>query len=314
MPTASIITPTHNRATMLKEAIESVLAQTYQDWEHIIVDDGSTDGTMGLVTRYAGQDPRIRYVFRRHGGLPAARNTGLLAARGRYLAFLDDDDLFLPDKLKRQVATLEQRPELCFIYAPVYEVHDNREGSRYLPRHLGRTFAELFDGATPQVSSIMVRRACLEEVGGFDERLPHCQDYDLWLRLAARFPFDYLTDPVGVYRRHRTNMSRKLIGLIASQLTILSRIRGCRALGVTAAAKRRRLATLAYQLARYQFEARQYRRAALSFFRAVGWRPDIGLLVREYAGCAPQSGLRKAVKPYAGIAYCLVRGVAHANR
>lgn len=299
---------------MLREAIESVLAQTYQDWELIIVDDGSTDETRCFVQRYREQDSRVRYVYRQNGGLPAARNTGLRIARGRYVAFLDDDDLLLPSKLEHQVHVLKTRRELGFVYAPVIEVHDNRPTTKLLPTRLGRTMAELFEGSVPQVHSALVRRSSLDVVGEFSERLRHCHDYDLWLRLASRFPFDYLTQTVGICRRHRTNMSRKLVGLLGAQLTILQSITNWRALGVTASARRRRLARLAYELARLHFDAREYLTAGRYFLKAVVWRPDIGMLASEYRAAVPQSLLRKLIKPYAGIGYCFYQGLLHVNR
>lgn len=315
MPTVSIITPTYNRAGMLKEAIESVLAQTYQDWEHLIVDDGSTDGTMGLVTRYAGQDPRIRYVRRRNGGLPAARNTGLLAARGEYVAFLDDDDRFLPKKLERQLSMLRQRPELGFVYAPVWVHYDDRsERMPIIPDRFATTFAELIERSAIQVCSVLVRRTALDAVGGFNERYRGCADYDLWLRLAARFPFDYTPEPVGIYHRHSNNMSMNATTMLAERLMILLSMVEWRRFGVSDALRRRVLATTAYQLARYQLEARKFFNAAASFMRAARWRPDVGLLAKPHRGGVSQGRLRKIVKPYLGIAYCLWRGVAHAGR
>ena len=314
MPMVSVITPTYNRAHMLKDAIESVLAQTLTDWEHVIVDDGSTDGTAALVQDYVQRDSRIHYLYRTNGGLPAARNAGLAEARSAYVAFLDDDDLFLPDKLKQQVAVMARRPDLGLLYAPVREVHDNRDTAKSLPPRLIRTFEELFHGNTPQVSSVLVRRACLDQVGGFDETLRHCQDYDLWLRLAARFPFDYLSEPVAVYRRHRTNMSRKLTGILSAQLGIFQRMRDLQAVGVSAEAHRCRLATLAYELARAEVDAGQYGQAATHFVQAARWRPDIGVLVRDYQDEASQGTLRKFVKPYLGAGYYFCRGLLHASR
>ena len=315
MPTVSIITPTYNRAGFVGSAIEHILAQSFQDWELIVVDDGSTDATPEVVEAYRRRDPRIRSVRQANAGLPAARNAGLRVARGEYVAFLDDDDRFLPEKLERQLPLLRQRPELGFVYGPVWMQYEGETCVRkQVPEQLEDKYANLFERNLAQVCSVLARRSAIEAVGGFNERQPRCADYDLWLRLAARFPFDYTTEPVGVYHRHPRNMSANAVAMLAEHLAILRGVIGWKRLGVSASLRRRTLATTSYQLARHQLEAGRFLGAAESFLRAACWRPDIGVLAKPQQGIATQGLLRRAVKPYAGIAYCLMRGVAHAGR
>jgi glycosyltransferase involved in cell wall biosynthesis len=313
VPVVSVVLPTYNRAAFLREAIESVRAQTFQDWELLVVDDGSTDDTAVIVQEFARRDRRIRNMRQANGGLHAARNTGLRAASGRYMTFLDDDDLLLPNKLAHQVPAMEARPELGFLYSPVWLRSDDGKPDRCIPPRLGNTFAALFENCLPQVHGVLVRRSCLDAVGLFDEQHPYAGDYDLWLRLASRFPFDYTTEPVGIYRHHRGNMSREPLEAGRQLLATLRSVRGTNRLGVSPWLRRRRLANLAYGVARRQIEAGDYPQAARHFLQAILWRPDIGFLVHEYDGGQGQSALRKAVKPYAGALYCLWRGVVHAN-
>lgn len=314
MPVVSVILAAHNRAHLLKDAIESVLAQTYQDWELIVVNDSSTDSTAELAQAYSRQDVRIHYLYRQHGRAALTKNSGLEQARGAYVALLDDDDTFLPHKLEQQVRTLEERPELGFTYAPVKVLFtDGRSDTVLLPEQPANTFAALFDACLPQVAGVLARRACIEAVGQFNVALPHCEDYDLWLRLARRFRFDYTAEPVGLYRRHAGQKSRRTFTFLETQRAVLQSLPSVTGLGVSPAARRRRLAMLSYELARHHVDAGHFLSAARNLWSAIWWRPDIGLLAPAYRE-ARHHPLYKALKPYAGIAYCSWRGLAYANR
>jgi glycosyltransferase involved in cell wall biosynthesis len=204
-PITSIILPTYDRATLLPRSIASVLAQTDGDFELIVVDDGSTDDTSAVVARVG--DPRIRYVaLPRNRGLPAARNAGLDQARGRYVAFQDDDDEWHVDKLERQRRVLEERPAAAVVYADMHRV---RADGRLL-YHRSPTIApnRLIDPETRYWQSymlamqpVMMRRECLAEVR-FDEHLVRFEDLDLHLRLARRYAFVHLPEPL--VRYHET--------------------------------------------------------------------------------------------------------------
>ena len=190
MPTVSVIIPTYNRASMLREAIQSVLDQTYSDFEIIVVDDGSTDNTGDVVSVFS--DTRIRYVFQENRGRSNARNHALSLARGEYIAFLDSDDLFLPSKLGIQVKALEDNPDYGMVYSHALRV-DNQgraiAGRRYPRIKLsGRIYPELLytRGSIITTPSVVMRSAILNEIGGFDERMDICEDLDLWRRVARR--------------------------------------------------------------------------------------------------------------------------------
>jgi glycosyltransferase involved in cell wall biosynthesis len=232
-------------------------------------------------------------------------------ATGEYVAFLDDDDLFLPEKFQQQVQVMEANPHYGFTYAPVIAVYDNGHPQQQVPETLTNTFSGLFgDGAVPQVAGILTRRTYVDAVGRFDERYWHCADYDLWLRLGARFKFGYTSEAVGIYRQHAQNMSRDLTGLFQEVLEMLERVKDWRSLGVTSTARRHRLAALSYELARYYLHANQPARASRNFAKSIWWKPNIGLLVRDYGGCRAPSTPQRILRPYLGLCYSWVKGLA----
>ena len=189
LPTVSVIIATYNYGHYLAGALDSVLAQTFTDWEAIVVDDGSTDPTPEVVRPYL-QDFRVRYHRTDHLGQPAAKNAGIRLARAPLIAFLDADDAWLPKKLASQVELFRRDPELGVGYARRLLMD---EDGRLLPTapcelYRGNVLPRIFKDNFVCFSSSMVRRAVLDDVGLFDERIPLAIDYDLWLRVARRVP------------------------------------------------------------------------------------------------------------------------------
>jgi glycosyltransferase involved in cell wall biosynthesis len=188
----SVVIPTYNRAHLVGRAIRSVLGQTFSDFELIVVDDGSTDNTVEVVRGF--QDPRIRLVrLAKNCGGSRARNEGIRVARGEWVAFLDDDDEWLPRKLELQVARLSEfdDPRVTVVYC-LYIIYDEltgRESPNTNPEantiHEGEVFDHLLRGwRSCHTAGVMVKRSSLLDVGGFDKELPTSHDRDLWLRLA----------------------------------------------------------------------------------------------------------------------------------
>jgi len=212
MPAVSVIIPTYNRALMVKEAIESVLAQSYADRELIVVDDGSTDETKAVVSSFI---PPLSYVYQEHQGVSAARNRGVVQARGEYLAFLDSDDLWLKDKLCRQMGFMKSHPEALICYTDEIWI---RRGVRVNPmkkhsKYSGMIFPHCLPLCIISPSSALFARRLLDEVGMFDETLAVCEDYDLWLRIAARYPIYLIEAPLIVKRGgHADQLSRSRAG------------------------------------------------------------------------------------------------------
>jgi GT2 family glycosyltransferase len=207
-PVVSVILPTYNRAWSLKAAIDSVLNQDVEHTELIVVDDGSTDDTGQLVATY-GQ--RLRYLRQDNRGVSAARNTGIRAARGSLIALLDSDDEWLPGKLSAQLNYFEAHPEALICQTEEIWI---RNGVRVNPgkRHrkqAGMIFEKSLALCLVSPSAVMMRRSLLDEVGLFDEDLPACEDYDLWLRIAWKYPIHLINRPLIVKRGgHADQLSR----------------------------------------------------------------------------------------------------------
>jgi glycosyltransferase involved in cell wall biosynthesis len=225
----SVIIPTYNRAHLLGAAIESVLAQNYPDVEIIVADDGSTDNTAEVVMRHGSQ---VVYLPLPHRGLPAApRNAALALASGDYVAFLDSDDLFLPQKLALQAPVLDAKPEVGLVYSDGYFFEDTPEqitghALAGLNRPSGAVFGELLRANFIFMPLILLRRSLLQLTGGFDERpgLLVAEDYDLWLRLALQTHFHYVPGDVAAIRIHAGNISAGTQRIRTSILDILERL------------------------------------------------------------------------------------------
>jgi glycosyltransferase involved in cell wall biosynthesis len=197
-PLVSVIIPTYNRAWILKEAIDSVLSQTFEDYELIVVDDGSTDDTGAVIGSFNG----IEFITQANRGVSAARNRGIEAASGTYLAFLDSDDLWLPEKLESQMAFFDAHPEAMICQTQEIWI---RNGRRINPkrRHQkasGMFFERSLELCLVSPSAVVIKRDLLREVGQFDGELPACEDYDLWLRIGARYPVFLVDKPLVIKR------------------------------------------------------------------------------------------------------------------
>jgi glycosyltransferase involved in cell wall biosynthesis len=222
-PRVSVIIPTYNRSQLLRTAIDSVLTQTYPAIETIVVDDGSTDDTDSVMAQYAG---RVTYIKQANQGVEAARNRGIRAASGEYLSFLDDDDLFMPAKLGRQVHVLDTRPEIGLVHCGYY--HIDKDGNplekvSFLPDGILRDLVctNLIWSGAP-----LIRRQCLEQVGLFDEDTwGSSADWDMWLRIAqAGYPFACVREPLGAYRIQPDSMMSNVRKLEHGVFAVLDKV------------------------------------------------------------------------------------------
>jgi len=216
MGLVSIVTPAFNAAAYLPETIESVRAQWYENWEWLIADDGSTDGTVSIIERAATTDPRIRLV--RSGGpsglAARARNTAMNVARGEYLAFLDADDLWEPEKIEWQLLYLNDHPEadgVCCWYDVFGDEQEVRVRGRMLNLRTDRIWRrdDLIEGCPFQTSTVLLRRRCHDELGGMDEdeRLRSMEDSEYFARLVANFEIHRLFETLTHYRQKAGNGS-----------------------------------------------------------------------------------------------------------
>ncbi|RYL89859.1 glycosyltransferase family 2 protein [Sporolactobacillus sp. THM7-4] len=208
-PEISVIIPTYNRQDFITHAIDSILSQDYKNFEILIVDDGSTDLTKEVITKY-GQ--RVRYLYQKNLGPSAARNLGIRHARGKYIAFCDSDDRFLPQKLKRQIDFLKKHPEYRFLYTWYLQVNQNGEIDQIRkPSHCkSREHLQycLFNRKfTIRTSTVLVKKNCFKKAGLFNEKFWYSQDWDMWLRLAAFYKGGCLREPLAEYWIHNENRS-----------------------------------------------------------------------------------------------------------
>jgi glycosyltransferase involved in cell wall biosynthesis len=202
MKTISVIIPTYNYARYLRDAIDSVLAQTVAPLEIIVVDDGSTDDTPQVLAAYG---EKIRAIHQSNLGVAAARNTGLAAARGECIAFLDSDDLWLPRKLELQIARLESDPSLGLVHcgAETFDGEATLDVLEGMKGWVGEAILRLDRMVIPVPGSgILLPKRIIGEVGDFDVRLPPSDDWDLCYRVAARYPIGFVPEVLVRYRLH----------------------------------------------------------------------------------------------------------------
>ena len=208
----SVILPTFNRAQTIKRALQSVLNQKEVSFEIFVVDDGSTDETRTLVEEFAREKTGFHYLFQPNQGPSAARNLGIQAASAPFVAFLDSDDEWLPGKLKAQLEFFDQHPDYFICQTEEIWI---RRGTRVNPlkkhkKYGGFIFEQCLPLSIVSPSCVMMRRELFRQIGFFDETLPACEDYDLWLRTSARFPIGLIQKPyVMKYGGHSDQRSRQ---------------------------------------------------------------------------------------------------------
>lgn len=204
----SVVITSYNYGLYIRESIESVLSQTYDDYEIIIVDDGSRDNTKEIVSTYSS-DKRIKYFYQDNAGQPKAKNRGICESCGEFIAFLDADDIWMPTKLEKQFILFAD-PEVGVVYSRRQWIDPNSVeisgNERILQR--GMILDHIFVDNFVCFSSSVIRRSYLEQVGYFDETLPMGIDYDLWIRLASVCKFDFVGEPLVKYRTGHSNLSK----------------------------------------------------------------------------------------------------------
>ena len=298
-PMVSVILPTYNRAYILEKALQSVFEQTYKDYEAIVIDDGSTDATTEVVAKFG---TKVRYFAQSNRGVGAARNRGLREARGKYVAFVDSDDQWLPEKLEKQIPVLEEKPNLGFVYAVAEVVDENGKslGNKPAEAHPD-TLTELLRMNFIPVLTVVARREYIQAVGGFDEGLSGYDDYHLWIRLAARYDFCGLGEKVATYRMSKNCLSANLIHMYEEQVRMFEKVLSDSALKPYRSLLKTRLAVGHYLLAKELYGKRLYRKATRHFMKAIYSQPRFG---KYFAQNTDRSINRvaKQVKPYLAVA------------
>lgn len=230
----SVIIPTFN-SEKIGEAIESVLKQTYKKWEMIIVDDGSTDGTKGIIRRYLSLDSRILFFqLKKNSGGPATpRNFGIKKSKGNLIAFLDSDDIWQPEKLEKQVTQFIEDENIALSYCLFQRLSDNslilkQVYPKKKDRFQGSIFQRIYLKSIIANSGVMVRKNVFDKIGFFDEnpKLVAAEDYDMWLRIARINRLAYVdNEPLLLYRVRQESISKNIIGNWKKEMLIAKRYR-----------------------------------------------------------------------------------------
>lgn len=267
-PLISIVIPTYNHARFLKLAIKSVLEQTCKDWELIIVNNYSDDNTIEVVNTF--DDPRIKLInFKNHGIIAAGRNKGISISSGEYIAFLDSDDVWYPDKLKECIELLNQGFDLV-CHGEYWVKKYNKRKIIYGPEKRALYRSLLFDGNCISTSATVVRKNALDKVDSFCESpdLVTAEDYDLWMKLSkSGAKIGFIKTILGEYRIHSTNQSKVVLNnMLAEQSVINKHVSLLGELNIRDTVLIRRRKSLVFYGAGRGFHANQDYRSALSYF------------------------------------------------
>lgn len=284
-PRVSFVVPTYNYAGYVGRAVDSLLAQTFPAIEVIVIDDASTDATSEVLHRYA-DEPRVRvYRHDRNQGHIQTYNEGLLLARGEFVGLLSADDLCLrTDAVARQVALFDADPDVGFVYSPLAFIDEHDRLTQVWGPHAQDgiedgldVFRRLVFGNYVPASGPLVRASAHQAIGYYDVRLPHAGDWDLWLRLAARYRVGYVADAVYGYRRHALNMHHQVVTpKVADDDHVLVLTRAFAAVGGSMQPDIRRLRRQAFRVAAHRAVDLECQRG----HRARGWRRAASALRR----------------------------------
>ena len=274
-PAVSVVIPAYNAAWCVRRAVESVLDQRYRDFEAIVVNDGSTDDTQAALAEYGSA---IRVVDKPNGGLSSARNAGIRAARGGFVAFLDADDRWLPDKLGRQMEFMREHPDLgfCSTAARVEDPDGKLVNIWACPNWQGPFLAHLFAanaGVAGSGSAVLARRELFDRAGGFDEQLRSLEDIDMWMRLAAVANYGCVEEPLAVILKHPDSMSRNLEVMRSAAIRVMHKNRRLLPKGLQGRYWRNGMAGVHADYAKWQWRLGRRREALGDVLAALGLAP-----------------------------------------
>ena len=305
MPKVSVIIPTYNRGNFIVSTIESVLSQSYRDFEVIVVDDGSTDDTRAQLEKFNHQ---IKYLYQQNQGVSATRNTGIRLAQGEYIAFLDSDDLWLADKLMIQTQILDNDPGIGLTYSRVVIQDENGIVRGMKPQKpSGSNFQELLEqGGDYPTSTVMVKKICFNQAGLFDEQFSILEDFDMWLRISRNYrTFAFTEKPLAIYRRHSENSILDELKVYEFQVKLYQKILANFPDTIRSAVPRK-LAKNQYLLAKVQFERHHYFQAFNNLARTLKISPGVGMFFWTKQE-TPVGKIMKIIKPYLFLGWCFFK-------
>ena len=276
-PRISVVVPAYNAAVYLPHAIDSVLAQTYPDWEIVIVDDGSTDNTCAVVDSYRPtlQD-KLQYIHQPNRGVSAARNTGIRAARGQFIALLDGDDVWLPHRLERGLKALDADSAAGLVHARVARIDTQGAVTGQLkvePNYLSGRIAHFIYTRRAHLicTTVVFRKSCLEAAGWFDEAMRTTEDRDLWFRIALRYKVAYINEVLAYYRLSPSSTTANLDLLLKWQLYFV--VKHHKSGAATRLERLQALGNIYRELGDSLFRSGAVTKAIGSYLRAVGYYP-----------------------------------------
>ena len=321
LPLVSIVIPTYNRSSFLLQAVESILSQTWKNVEIVIVDDGSTDDTREVLAPYMG---RIRYIYQSNSGRPSCpRNVGIRNAAGKYIAFLDSDDIMDPRKIEMQVRFLEKNPEVGMVFTDFSTFAHGRAVSQSFTSSGHTPFvqlpktqvgpnqyilsAEACDCLTLDnpigTPSVVARKEVFARIGTFDESLRWSDDIDMWFRIAEKFRLGYIDLPLFTRRIHRTNISSNLStlneGIVRARILVREKfLKSCVISADTHRQLRRRLANMYCSLAFLQQNEGKRRETIFSLWESINRRPVQFIAYRVLGECMLPTRTREALRRF----------------
>jgi glycosyltransferase involved in cell wall biosynthesis len=291
MPRVSVIVPSYNAARFLPASLDSVIAQTYEDWEIIVVDDGSSDDTADVLACYQSRlKDKLRCIRKANGGPSAARNAGIRVAQGEIVALLDADDIWLPSRLSRSVEELDRDPEVGLVHARVARIsvqgvviNEPFADSKYLA---GRIAPYIYTRrAHIMCVTVTFRRCAVDADDAFDERLRAAEDRDLWFRIAQTFKVAYIDEILAQYRISPASVSKDSRRMVAADLTFVEK--HYRAGSCTGLQRRQALATIYREAGNLLFKSAGARASLSSYLRSVSYDPfsalNVYMLLRAVA-------------------------------
>jgi glycosyltransferase involved in cell wall biosynthesis len=316
MPQISVIIPTYNCAQYLPEAVDSVLAQTYSDYEIIVIDDGSTDNTNEVIKPYI-ERKLVRYIRQENGGPGSARNCGHTHSNGQFIAFLDSDDAMTPDSLEKRISLALSSPEIDFIFsdyyyqlAPESENIAFREWSLWDNRHIewretpyGRIlssgqYKRIFELAFYiWTGTVLYRKSALEKVGPFKIKMFGHEDTDMWLRFLKKCRVGYIDAPLAYYKQYRSNLTvRNPLKYAQDRLLFLCPLLNEERDNEIRLIIKNRLAWVYYDLATYYKEKGQLKESWLNYFKSIYFAPYNTYVYKTLAASILPEKLRRLLR------------------
>lgn len=275
-PFISVVMSVFNHAAYVEQAVLSVLAQTFTDWELVLINDGSTDRSPELIDALAWRDRRISVIHQHNSGVAAARNRAIQAARGTWIAYLDSDDLWFPHALAAYASHIDRHPTAQFLFGFAHRLEGGRVTQRQGAHQVGPVgTAELFQRIFLATLAVCHRKDLWEKAGRFDADLRWCEDYDLFLRMSLHSPLEPINLATGLRRRHDRNMSERSGRSQQAEARLLSRFADEHPNLLDADRVARRISTLYARAAQAYFQEENYPRALAMGRRAQETAPNL---------------------------------------